>query len=200
MRLVEHPPGVEPGQGRVDAAAPGGELVAAEEQTGADHVQGADHDGGAGGAAGVLGQVGRQAAPQPSHLKDRLVRAEAEAAAQDGGEFRQRTLDGAVDQVRQVAGAPVSVVDDDSAVDDDVQAQRDQPGATAVGVGRERMEPGEEHGQGLAHAGRDVEDGRNIACGEAFGEPLLVGAGLVPGGGAEHRRELRQHRTNSFNY
>ena len=66
----------------------------------------------------------------------------------------------------------------------------DAAGATAVGVGRERVEPGEEHGEGLAHAGGHVEDGRDVPHGEARGEALLVGARLVPGGGAEHGGEV----------
>ena len=89
VRLVEHPPGVEPGQGGVDAPATGGELVATEEQAGARHVQRAQDDGGAGGVARVLGEVAGQAAAQPADLEDGLVRGEVEALAQNLGQLRQ---------------------------------------------------------------------------------------------------------------
>ena len=196
MRLVEHPPGVEPGQGGVNAATLGGELVAAEEQSGADHVQSADDDGGTGGIASVLGQVGRQAAPQPAHLKDGLVRAEAEATAQDGGEIRQRPLNGLVEHYCQVASAPVGVIDHHPAVNDDVKAQRDLPVPTTSGIGRQRVEPGQQDGKGLTHAGRDVQHGREVTCSEALGEQLLVGTRLVSSGGMEHCGELWQHDAN----
>ena len=196
--LVEHPPGVEPGQGGVNAATLGGELVPAEEQSGADHVQSADDDGGTGGIASVLGQVGRQAAPQPAHLKDGLVRAEAEATAQDGGEIRQRTLNSLVEHYGQVASAPVGVIDHHPAVNDDVKAQRDLPVPTTSGIGRQCVEPGQQDSKGLAHAGRDIQRGREVTCSEALGEQLLVGTRLVSSDGMEYCGELWRHDAHLF--
>ena len=93
VRLVEDPERIHPRQRRIDAAAVGRELVAAEQQTGYGHVECSQDDGWPRGVARVLRQVPvsiSEPAAQATHLEHLSLNRDRESRAQHLGHVSHR--------------------------------------------------------------------------------------------------------------
>ena len=93
VRLVEDPERIHPRQRRIDAAAVGRELVAAEQQTGHGHIECSHDDGWARGVARVLRQVPisiSEPAAQATHLEHVRLSRDRESRSQHLGHVSHR--------------------------------------------------------------------------------------------------------------
>ena len=206
VRLVEDPERIHPSQRRIDAAAVGRELVAAEQQTGHGHVECSHDDGRPGGVARVLRQVPIgicEPAAQATHLEYLRLSRDRESRAQYLGHVSHRRpithtfSERLPDPLRRLEG----VIDDGTPVDNEMQSQRDHPPPTTsaylLGILCQRVQPSDEDREGLAHPGRDTEVGRRLSPGESLGQAHLVVPGLMPSDLAEEVCEVQAAHINT---
>ena len=204
--LVEDPERIQPRQRRINTAAVGRELVAAEQQTGHGHIECSHDDGRARGVARVLREVPisiSEPAAQATHLEHLSLNRDRESRAQHLGHvshhrpithtFSQRLPD----PLRRLEG----VIDDGTPVDNEMQSQRDHPPPTTsaylLGVLCQRVQPSDEDREGLAHPGRDAEVRRRLSLGESLGQAHLVVPGLMPSDLAEEVCEVQAAHINT---
>ena len=206
VRLVEDPERIQPRQRRIDAAAVGRELVAAEQQTGHGHIECSHDDGWARGVARVLREVPisiSEPAAQATHLEHLRRSRDRESRAQHLGHASHRRpitrtfSERLPNPLRRLEG----VIDDGAPVDNEMQSQGDHPPPTTsaylLGILGQRVQPSDEDREGLAHPGRHAEVGRRLSLGESLGQAHLVVPGLMPSDLAEEVCEVQAAHINT---